>query len=483
MTALPPTRLKKGIRLRTALVGLLLCLALQGLRAQGDRPIRLELPADKYSSELQCAICDTLGLCLIYPTFDIDTPVAHIDHYDVNLMPLEQHTLRLPVNYIYVASTYHAGDLFVLYQEKIKKKKTPSGVLLHVRPGSSLIDTLHIRNLPVNDITRFTCCSNTLLFTSPTGRESSNLFYLPRHQSVVHGLFLKDAPDYSIDDFIADTVNQRIFVCANLASNSKDNVIWLCESDMSGEIQRIIDLPDTGIYRFQNARITLFDDKRLFIAGTYQIRKSSPYNTATGVYALLYKDGTFTEPELHPYEPSAAGKVEVLYLPGRLFRDSMHVALVTESFYPEYRYSTTYSYGVPTTEPIFMGYRFISADVRLFDADGHLAGTYDFPFDNMLVTNLTTHLRVAFSPGQILFYHILSQSLVTMLTDDELNVIDPIRAVEIFPQENRNTPMVYTTALYPWYKNYYLLSGYRFRNTGSTRNRNAVFFLNKLRYQ
>ena len=103
--------------------------------------------------------------------------------------------------------------------------------------------------------------------------------------------------------------------------------------------------------------------------------------------------------------------------------------------------------------------------------------------DNMLVTNLTSHLRVAFTKAGILFYHLQSEYLVTMLTDRELNVIDPIRSSALFPQQNKENPVVYTTALWPWYEDYYLLSGYRFRNTGSTKTRRPVYFINKLRYQ
>ena len=201
------------------------------------------------------------------------------------------------------------------------------------------------------------------------------------------------------------------------------------------------------------------------------------------MYSILYENGSFSEVELLPYDPVTKSQSEVLYLPGRLFRDSTHVAFVTESFYPEYRYSTTYSYGVPTTEPIFMGYRFLNADVHIFDKEGHPAGKYSFPFDNMLVTNLTSHLRVAFTKAGILFYHLQSEYLVTMLTDRELNILDPIRSTTLFPQQNKENPVVYTTALWPWYDDYYLLSGYRFRSGGSSKTRRPVYFINKLRYQ
>ena len=462
---------------------LCLCIIATGLFAQSDKPVRLEFPSEKYSTELQCVLCGTQGICLLYPSYKADTITSHIAHYDANLILVADTSLRLPIPYIYVASAYHDGGLYVLYQEKQKKKKSPAGLLLHWDIVTHRMDTMSVLNLPTDDITRLTAYNGTLLFTCPTGKDNSNLFYLHTDQPFAGGLFLKDAPNYTIDDFWVDTLGQRVVTCANTASGTKDNVIWICESDLNGQVLHIVDMPDTGAYRFQNARITQVDTGRMLIAGTYQLRKGSQGNTATGVYSVIYENGSFSEVGLYPYEPVKRSQSEVLYLPGRLFRDSTHVAFVTESFYPEYRYSTTYSYGVPTTEPIFMGYRFLNAEVHIFDKEGHPAGKYSFPFDNMLVTNLTSHLRVAFTKAGILFYHLQNEYLVTMLTDRELNIIDPIRSTTLFPQQNKDTPMVYTTALWPWYDDYYLLSGYRFRNTGSTKTRKPVYFINKLRYQ
>jgi len=413
----------------------------------------------------------------------MDTTFSHIVHYDVNLNLVAENILQLPLQYIYIAATYKNGDLYVLYQEKPKKKKNPAGLLLHLDIHSHQMDTLHILNLPTDDIAHLTAYNGLLLFTCPTGKDNSNLFFLPTNSSYVQGLYLKDAPNYTIDDYWVDTIDQRIVTCANMESSTKDNIIWVCESDLEGRVLRIVDMPDTGSYRFQNARITQVDTGKMLFSGTYQLRKNNLGNMATGVYSILYEGGRFSEVELYPYDPTSNHQSEVLYLPGQMFRDSTHVAFVTESFYPEYRYSTTYSYGVPTTEPIFMGYRFLNAEVHIFDNEGHLAGKYSFPFDNMLVSNLTSHLRVAFTQQGILFYHLQSESLVTMLTDKELNIVDPIRTTTLFPQQNRSNPLIYTTALWPWYDDNYLLLGYRFRNTGSSKNRHPVYFLNKMRYQ
>ena len=463
----------------------ILCLSLiaTGLHAQSGKAVRLEFPSEKYSTELQCVLCDTEGVCLLYPTYEADTAISHIIHYDTGLSPVADTSIRIPPHNTYTASAYHDGGLYVLYQEKPKKKKGPGGTLLRWDVRTHRMDTTSVRNLPTDDITRLTALDGTVLFTCPTGKDNSNLFFLPIGQPFARGLFLKDAPSYTIDDFWADTPGQRVVTCANIASGGKDNVIRVCESDLEGNVLSMVDMPDTGAFRFQNARITQVGTDRFLIAGTYQLRKSGTGNTATGVYAVLYGGGVFSEVELFPYEPIKTNQSEVLYLPGRIYRDSAHVAFVTESFYPEYRYSTTYAYGVPTTEPIFMGYRFLNAEVHVFDNQGHLAGKYSFPFDNMLLTNLTSHLSIAFTRSGTLFYYLHGEELVTMLTDSQLNILDPIRSATLFPQTDKESPLVYTTALRPWYEDFYLLSGYRFRNTGSPKTRKPVYFINKLRYQ
>ena len=169
----------------------------------------------------------------------------------------------------------------------------------------------------------------------------------------------------------------------------------------------MVDFPDTGETRYQNARIARMGDGAYLIAGTYQLRKTSG-NTATGIYSLRYDAHRFSTPKEYPFKQSlAAGRnnSDVLFLAGRIYPSDSVFAFVTESFYPEYRYTTTYSYGVPTTEPVFMGYRFIDAEVHVFDTAATRIWSYSVPFDNLMVTNLTTHLRVSFLPSYIIYYY------------------------------------------------------------------------------
>lgn len=460
------------------------------LRAQSDSPVHLEFPASKYTTDLQCVLCHQNGICMVYPSWIVDSAFSNIQHYDTNLNL--QNSIRIPINnqYVCVETAYDKGVVYVLYQSKTKKKKENVGMMLIYNLESHLFDTISLKQLPLTDIGRLTAKDGNIFFTAPTTKDNSNIYYIPQGDKFAHGLFIKDAPAYSVEDFILDTISQKAVVCLNTSANTKDNVIWLCETSLEGELTHYIDFPDTGDYRFQNARIIQTDTDTYLLTGTYQQRRSGLGNTATGIYSTLFRKGSFSIPQLFPYnfidmEAKRHRSInndfdELLYLVGKIYADNGRYALVTEGFYPEYRYSTTYSYGVPTTEPIFVGYRFVSAELMLFDAFGNKIWDYRFPF-NMLVTNLVTHLRVAYPNNNILFYYMQGNDIVTMLTDKDQTVIDPIRTSPILPSESKNTQSTTTTGLSKWYDDFYILSGYRFKNTGKSKS--PTFFLNKLKYE
>ncbi len=490
MSAFSTIQMKSVFQKIRNLLLLLILLATGTVWAQTNKPVRLEFPSEKYSTQQQRILCGKAGVCMVYPTFTTDSIRINIHHYNTNLELLNQNRLSLGIQYIYVAATYNDGKVYLLYQSQPKKKKEETGFLITYRLKDHRIDTLRINSLPNEEIRRLTVHDDNLVFISPIKKNNSNLFFVGKSAAHARGLFVSEVPDYAVEDFVIDTFSNTTVACLNHASETKDNVIWLCKSTLEGNITHLIDLPDTGIYRFQNARIALMDPDKYLVTGTYQYRKSGLGHTADGVYVTIYDHGKFSEPELYAYHPTDASasstrsyESDILYLPGRIYHDSTRYAFVTESFYPEYRYSTTYTYGVPTTEPIFMGYRFINAEVIVFDTTGQKMWEYSFPFDNMLVTNRTSHLRISLFSDKVLFYYLTGRDLVTMLTNNNLEIIDPIRSSALFPADNKNVQTIYTLSLTPWYDDFYLLSGYRFRNTGNSKSKNPVYFINKLRYQ
>lgn len=456
--------------------------------AQKGTPLQLEFPCSQYSTELQCIPCHTQGVCVFYPTQTADSSYIHLLHYNINLEFVNRTQFNIDPQLSFAASHYSDSCVYLLYQNKNKKHRTPEGFLYRYHCDSHQIEATELSTLPINDIKQFTVHNGAIYFVSATGRDNTNLFFGAQGQSFTKGLYLNNAPDYTIDCYHIDTVNQKVLACVNTSSGTRNNVVWLAELTLQGEPLRVIDLPDTGNVRFQNARIAQMDSSRYLITGTYQIRKNGLNNTASGKYTTIYENGRCSEPQLYPFNSARAASAntmsnEVLYLASKIYYDSSRYISVAESFYPEYRYSTTYSYGVPTTEPIFVGYRFLNAEIHVFNQDDSLLWQYTFPFDNLLVTNLTTHLRADFIGSNTLLYYILNQSLTTMLVDENLEIIDPIRTSEIIPSNKSNTTTTYTSGISRWYNNYFLLIGCRIPKNGNNKNSKTSYFLNKLKYE
>lgn len=456
--------------------------------AQKGTPLQLEFPCSQYSTELQCIPCHTQGVCVFYPTQTADSSYIHLLHYNINLEFVNRTQFNIDPQLSFAASHYSDSCVYLLYQNKNKKHRTPEGFLYRYHCDSHQIEATELSTLPINDIKQFTVHNGAIYFVSATGRDNTNLFFGAQGQSFTKGLYLNNAPDYTIDCYHIDTVNQKVLACVNTSSGTRNNVVWLAELTLQGEPLRVIDLPDTGNVRFQNARIAQMDSSRYLITGTYQIRKNGLNNTASGKYTTIYENGRCSEPQLYPFNSARAASAntmsnEVLYLASKIYYDSSRYISVAESFYPEYRYSTTYSYGVPTTEPIFVGYRFLNAEIHVFNQDDSLLWQYTFPFDNLLVTNLTTHLRADFIGSNTLFYYILNQSLTTMLVDENLEIIDPIRTSEIIPSNKSNTTTTYTSGISRWYNNYFLLIGCRIPKNGNNKNSKTSYFINKLKYE
>lgn len=449
--------------------------------AQGV-PLRLELPSTQYSTELKRLMCDTDGFCILYPSYSpTDTFSYNIKQYDTQLKETFSFNTRLHNDFEFADADYSNGTVAIIFQKKIKKKYDTEGILILYDCKTHLWSQAPLLQLPTHPIHDFVITKGGGVFMAELDKRQSNLFFLQSGACAVHPLQIDNAPIYSISDFHEDTIQDKYFVLLNTNPHSNDNVLWLCETDLNGNPQYVIDLPDTGTVRFEDARLAPADSGRLLIIGNYVSRESN----ATGTFTLFYTDRTFSIPQLFPaqnIQQSAKTTSEISTLQSTIFHNNGKYAFVQEAYYPEYQYSTYYEYGVPTTEPVFIGYRFLWANVELFDSTGAQLWEYQFPYDNILLSNLTSHLNVCIGNEYILFYYLIGQQLCTMLTNDQLQIIAPKRITTLFANENKNEQLIYTTSLQPWYDDFFQLSGYRF-NSKRGKNSNPIYFINKLRYQ
>ncbi|MCQ2283666.1 MAG: hypothetical protein MJZ57_02055 [Bacteroidales bacterium] len=476
------------LSLKTILV-MLFCMLTATLFAQQGKAIQLEFPPTQYTTKLTQIPCDTNGLCVLYPSSENEPFLLNIEHYNINLQPVHKTAFPIPTAHEYIGATYHNGIVYVLYQRKDKKKKDDNGLVLCYECRTQTLDTFFVANLPtVNNITRLTAHNHHLFFTCDLNKENENLYFLNITKKFAKALYLNSSIRYTINDYLIDSVYQRVIICVNSASHTRNNTLLMCETDFEGNVQYAIPFPDTNEYRFQNARVEQMDSDKFFIGGTYQDRKITISNSATGMYTTIYDGGMFTHTNLIPYSGDTYhfdfyDRTETMFISGKIYHDSTRYAFITEAFYPEYRYSTTYSYGMPSTDAIFYGYHFQSAQVRIFDTTGTLTWAYDFPFDRNLVSNLSPHLKISFLPNNVLFYYQFGQDLYTMLTDNDMEIVDPIRKSSFYPDEQYSNQTRYTSAFMKWYGPYYLLYGYRFAKRSNNKAKSPTYFLYKMKYQ
>ena len=109
---------------------LLACILWGTASAQSGKPLRLEFPAERYSTDLQRILCDTLGVCVLYPSVVNDSSYCHILHYDVNMVKQNESRFPLADRLWVTASAFSRGHLYILCQKTNKKKKEPEGLLV-----------------------------------------------------------------------------------------------------------------------------------------------------------------------------------------------------------------------------------------------------------------------------------------------------------------------------------------------------------------
>ncbi len=451
------------------------------LQAQKGKPLAMEFSTDLYGDNITHMPCDSNGLCVFYLSGPEDSTSFNLLHFDRNFQQVHNLQFRIPIYQEMVSFTYDNNELVILFQEKIKKKKSELGTLLRYNCVSKVSDTLSVKGMPAGNIISIKSATPLLLFSAySANNKQSNLYYLYQGDNFVHPLHIPDAIAYQVEDFGIDSAARHVLVALN---STLDNhpFIWLCETDYQQNILTLTELPDTLSYRCESLCMTHLNSCQWLLAGTYATRKN---NATLGVYTLPYHMGTFDSLRLHPYAAIsvvAPNNATYTHSPGKITRYGEQIAFITETFQPEYRDRPVYYYGVMTYEYSFYGYRYRNADVHVFNPDGTDAWYYNFPYDDILTQNTGTYLNIAFIRDMYLLYYTRSNNMTTMLTNANTDIIDSKRSSTIFP-ETPNSAISYDgTRITQWYGDYFLVSGYK-RNTKSSRA-STTYFIQKLWYR
>jgi len=456
------------------------------LSAQKGRPLVLDFPLSIYGNNIQYIACDTLGLCVYYTVEKSDSTEFHLLHYDRDLQQLNHISQTYPPDISIEAACYGDEETVLILQNKIKKKKSITGVLLRYNCRQKQSDTVTIVGLPTGDISQMRSTRELTLYSAlSANKKQSNLYYLSRGDRYAHPLSIPEANDYFVEDFAIDTIFHHIFIGLKSSISGQD-VVWLCETDYKRNPLFISELPDTLGYRCESLRMMQLDTGRWFLAGTFASRSQ---DVTMGVYTLPCfetdnRNPRFDSLRFHPYSAVSVvspNNSHYYHTNGRIVRDSSRVAFITETMSPEYHDRPVYNYGIMTYEYTFYGYRYTSADVFVFNFDGTERWYYNFSYDNILSQNIGSYLNISLRPNQYLLYYTRGNSMVTMLTNDNDEILDSKETQNLFPESTYSPYNYEGTRLKEWYGGYYLLSGHKMSTKSSISG--STFFIHKLWYR
>lgn len=449
--------------------------------AQRGRPLVLDFPLELYGEDLQHTPCDTFGLCVFHTLLKNDSCQFELLHYDRNLEQLGRARLIFAPDISLEAACYGDGELVILFQNKEKKRKTGNGIFLLYDCAKKTLDTLSVKGLAAGNVSRMAHSKELTLFSATrANNKHKDLYYLSKGATSALRLNIPDAIDYQIEDFGIDTAQRHVLAALRSTVNNQ-TMLWLCETNYQQDILFTTELPDTLGHRCESMRMALLDSSQWMLAGIYDSRAN---NVTMGVYTLPYHDMHFDSLSLHPYTTAsiiAPNNGQYYHTGGKLSCDTNGIVFITETLYPEYHDRPVYNYGVMTYEQTFNGYRYMSADVFVFQPDGTETWYYNFPYDNILSQQIGSYLNFSFLQDNYLLYYTRGNELVTMLTNSNDEIIDSKRTSSLFPQTSNSTFTYTGTQMKPWYGGYYLLSGQK-RSTRSSLG-GSKYFIHKLWYR
>ena len=302
-----------------------------------------------------------------------------------------------------------------------------------------------------------------------------------------------------------DTFNHKVLLGLGVLYGSKVAMMTVYETSYDGELLKAVHLPVYEDFYYNTARLKMIDDGHAIIMGTYNLatsKKSGFYHS--GVYTLTYDNSIMGYPEfynytnLHKKDTLKNGKVkqqslDLQLLVGDIVSNDSCYTLITEVYYPEYNYNSSYydnssyyyrgSYNPPTTT--FVGYRYVNAYVTCFDRRGELLWDNYFPFNNIITRRLAQRVSLYYTPfGTAIFYPYNSTLTYCLVNGYEL-----LEQSETVPIEcmYKKDAVEYSrdVNMYNWYDNKFVIAGYQsiVANGKGNKGKRYVFFINKLEYR
>ena len=476
------------------------------LWAQSDPPLRIELPTAQDADDYHFSLMGKEGVVVFYEGLQLndDTTEWVLMQYDTNLQKHCVFNIHLPPQAAFRQSFFSQGKLYLLYQEVVGKKESPR-TFISVVDVAAKTEQLHvIQNIPKFDGAKLEVVDGHVIF-SFVYSDTYWIYYYNTHTEKLQPFIVPDAAIISEQFVEIDSLNQKVLLGLGVLYSNRVAMMTVYETSYDGELLKAVHLPVYEDYYYNTARMKVIDSSHAIIMGTYNLatsKKSGFYHS--GVYTLTYDNSTMGYPEFYNYtnlqrkDTLKNGKVkqqslDLQLLVGDILSNDSCYTLITEVYYPEYNYNSSYydnssyyyggTYNPPTTT--FVGYRYVNAYVTCFDRKGELLWDNYFPFTNILTRRLARRVSLYYAPfGTAIFY-----PYNTNLTCCLINGYELLENTETIPIEclYKKDVVEYSrdVNMYNWYDNKFVITGYQsIIATGKgNKGKRYVFFINKLEYR
>jgi len=467
------------------------------LFAQIDPPLRIEFESAKDQQDYKHVSLYRHGVAVFYQSavLSIDTAQWVFIHYDTNLVRKNIYKIKLPNLCQYLAADFSNDKLYLFLQKPAFRRDTLRNYLLEwniVTGGFQLFDLQNYRSPHLSSIK----VADDHLFIIVNEQKAKSIIYYNYKTHAKQTLQFTEDEITAIESFSIDTIAKKTYSCIFL-KNKKKSWAEVVITDYSGKIKERVVFPHYQDILYNSAKATVTGKDSLLLVGGYShINDKKQKGCYSGIYTIQFVKNRFYDINTHPFgallaKDSGAKHLSEpnLAMNGHVTQSNGHIFAITETFYPEYQYTTSspsyrgfgyHGYHAPTQ--VFVGFRFLNAYILEFNAQGVLLNEWYFPFRNVLTQSLYNLVNLhQDNDGNTLFYYVHKNEVVSQFVNGQRL----IGAQTAMPVEltHRTDILEYSSniSMQHWYGNKFLLSGYQhIRNTQRGKGKRYVFFLNKL---
>lgn len=467
-------------------------------------PVKLEFPVTKTEKFHYSLPLGERGVLLVK---QIKSPIKDstlwdLTFYDTNLVKIRTLNFSLAHQMVPKLSHITADRFYILFGNNQKRSNQKWVLMQGGYDQESIQDAYPIfREVTplLQDIYQISVLGNQLILFGTDQKEYACRFESIHTGEVSQTVELgEEQPEFLYTDETA----AELYLCSPLYFKKQKTNRWQYQMqlfDAYGNIKKTEPFPQFEEYRYQSARMIKTAPQTYLIIGTYYQevnQKESPYHT--GVYTLVYKDGSMGYPNFYNYRSLQVDSVKLKnvnlnlqLVVSDLFHNEEQYGLVTELFYPEYQthYQNTYmpgGYYMTTPVQMFVGFRFLNAYVTTFDAEGHLLWDHLLPMTSMLTQTLESKVKLYIDEDNNGYIYYLYGNKFTSTLVYNQYILEPLLTETWTPFRkgfvlDANSKM----EIQPWYGNTFLLSGTQFLRDKMNRRRSerTFFVLSRMVYE